>query len=169
MSKLRLEKVIGDVPSSLYPDCIYMIRTASGFDLRVSDKTGSIAHYLNSPSANLDADSILAIPIADFDFFDYAVVVQNGILKRMPFSYLSDVLSPGFDPSPFEESVYWDSAATFVNDEYVLYSLYDSVDRMIYDYQQVSYSEDILVYPDDNVVTFGNDIFYFGTTELVFG
>lgn len=44
----RAEKVVASLPSTLAPDTLYVVRTGVGFDLYVSDATGSIAHPLNA-------------------------------------------------------------------------------------------------------------------------
>ena len=45
----RIEKVINAVPANMAADAIYLIRTGAGFDIRVSDGTGMVAHDLNIP------------------------------------------------------------------------------------------------------------------------
>jgi hypothetical protein len=47
MPMMRFEKVVGSLPATLTPDTLYMVRTGAGFDLYVSDATGSIAHPVN--------------------------------------------------------------------------------------------------------------------------
>ena len=87
MSKLRLEKVIGDVPGTLAPDCVYAVRAGAGYDLRVSDTTGAIAHKLN-----LDTEQLLSIPEAS-DSPEYVLVIQGGEVRR---AYLMNMLLPLF-------------------------------------------------------------------------
>ena len=87
MSKLRLEKVIGDVPGTLAPDCVYAVRAGAGYDLRVSDMTGSVAHKLN-----LDTAQLLSIPEAD-DNPDFVLVIQGGEVRR---AYLMNLFLPFF-------------------------------------------------------------------------
>lgn len=59
MPVMRFEKVVGSLPPTLAPNTLYAVRTGAGFDLYVSDATGSIAHSLNGggggPTTNLDA------------------------------------------------------------------------------------------------------------------
>ena len=76
MSKLRLEKVIGDVPGTLEPDCVYTVRAGAGYDLRVSDMTGTIAHKLN-----LDVDQLLDLPESS-DSPEYVLVIRTGRSKK---------------------------------------------------------------------------------------
>ena len=44
----RAEKIVAALPSVLIPDTIYCVRAASGFDLYVSDLTGTVAHPVNT-------------------------------------------------------------------------------------------------------------------------
>lgn len=48
MARLILNKVVSTLPS-LEANTVYFVRTGNGFDLYVSDSTGSIAHTLNLP------------------------------------------------------------------------------------------------------------------------
>ena len=87
MSKLRVEKVIGDVPGTLAPDCVYAVRDGAGYDLRVSDMTGSVAHKLN-----LDVDQLLEIPESS-DSPEYVLVIQDGQVKK---AFLMNLFLPFF-------------------------------------------------------------------------
>jgi hypothetical protein len=51
MATLRFAKVVSNLPGTLAPDTLYLVRTGSGFDLYVSDATGSIAYPVNAPAA----------------------------------------------------------------------------------------------------------------------
>jgi len=51
MATLRFSKVVSSLPGVLYPDTLYLVRTGAGFDLYVSDTTGSIAYPVNAPAA----------------------------------------------------------------------------------------------------------------------
>lgn len=51
MATLRFSKVVSSLPGILDPDTLYLVRTGAGFDLYVSDATGSIAYPLNAPAA----------------------------------------------------------------------------------------------------------------------
>lgn len=53
MSILRLHKVIANLPSTLQPNAIYAVRVGEGFDLYISDATGSIAHKVNAGSPSI--------------------------------------------------------------------------------------------------------------------
>ena len=47
MSVIRFHKVVASLPTTLDPDTLYMVRAGEGFDLYMSDSTGSIAHPIN--------------------------------------------------------------------------------------------------------------------------
>ncbi len=47
MALLKVHKEISALPSTLEPDAIYMVRVGAGFDLYVTDTTGSIAYASN--------------------------------------------------------------------------------------------------------------------------
>lgn len=44
----RASKVVGALPGTLTPDTLYCVRVGEGFDLYVSDSTGTVAHPLNA-------------------------------------------------------------------------------------------------------------------------
>ena len=59
MAEFRAEKVVASLPDELTPDTVYYVRTGEGFDVYVSDATGSVAHPQNKAAANeLGADAI---------------------------------------------------------------------------------------------------------------
>lgn len=47
MTDFRIYKEISNVPTEISPDSMYAIRTGPGFDLFLSDTTGSIAYKIN--------------------------------------------------------------------------------------------------------------------------
>lgn len=49
MSAFHIDKVVSSLPAVLQPSTVYAVRTGTGFDLYVSDSTGSVAHSLNLP------------------------------------------------------------------------------------------------------------------------
>lgn len=57
MSVVRFAKVVSSLPGTLAPDTVYFVRTGAGFDLRVTDATGSIAHELNTDSGGAAEDT----------------------------------------------------------------------------------------------------------------
>lgn len=59
MSDLKLYKEIGSVPDDLGPDSIYAIRTGSGFDLYMTDTTGSVAYKINGTSISSNEDNLI--------------------------------------------------------------------------------------------------------------
>jgi hypothetical protein len=50
MAVIKFTKVVSSLPSPLTPDTIYLVRTGAGFDLYVTDTTGSIAYTTNAVS-----------------------------------------------------------------------------------------------------------------------
>ena len=52
MSDLKLYKEIGSVPSNFGFDSIYAIRTGPGFDLYMTDTTGSVAYKINNTNVS---------------------------------------------------------------------------------------------------------------------
>ncbi|MEM0325231.1 MAG: spherulation-specific family 4 protein, partial [Candidatus Aenigmatarchaeota archaeon] len=57
MALLNLYKVVASLPDTLEPNTIYAVRVGSGFDLYITDMTGSIAYKINSAnSENLQPD-----------------------------------------------------------------------------------------------------------------
>lgn len=52
MSDLKLYKEIGSVPSNFGSDSIYAIRTGPGFDLYMTDTTGSVAYKINNTNVS---------------------------------------------------------------------------------------------------------------------
>lgn len=46
------EKVVAQLPNTLEPNTVYHVRTGEGFDLYVSDSTGTIAHKINETKPN---------------------------------------------------------------------------------------------------------------------
>ena len=62
MSTFRIYKVVSALPGTLEPDSVYAVRTGVGFDLYISDATGTVAHKVNSGSdadRNLIADRLV--------------------------------------------------------------------------------------------------------------
>lgn len=64
MSVLAIHKVVGDTPVPLDADSIYVVRVGTGFDLKVTDSTGSVAHSLNL-TAGADGQSVTVHQFTD--------------------------------------------------------------------------------------------------------
>lgn len=88
MPVFRVEKVVGSLPGTLVADTIYFVRTGLGFDIYVTDGTGTIAHQLNSAAATADETGPAltytdgALTRIDYDSGNYKL-----------FSYTSGVLA----------------------------------------------------------------------------
>lgn len=52
MSNLKIYKEIGGVPSNFGADSIYAIRTGPGFDLYMTDTTGSVSYKINNTNVS---------------------------------------------------------------------------------------------------------------------
>lgn len=61
---IRVDKVIAALPPTLTPDTIYVVRAGAGFDLRVTDATGAVAHALNLPAGDgiLSGTTTITVP-----------------------------------------------------------------------------------------------------------
>lgn len=53
---LDIQKVVGSLPSTLFPSTFYAVRVGGGYDLYLSDSTGNTAHQLNSPAVIRDME-----------------------------------------------------------------------------------------------------------------
>ena len=53
MAVIKFSKVIGTVPPVLEPNTAYLVRTGAGFDLFMTDMTGTVAHTLNSSGGDV--------------------------------------------------------------------------------------------------------------------
>lgn len=59
MSDFKIYKEISTVPSSISSDSMYAVRTGPGFDLYLSDTTGSVAYKINSTSISSVEDNLV--------------------------------------------------------------------------------------------------------------
>jgi hypothetical protein len=86
MNILNARKEISVLPTVLEPDTIYAIRTGKGFNLYITDNTGSIPHTLNDTSTKLRS------PVFTYVGDQLAqIVYQDGTVKR--FYYEDNLLS----------------------------------------------------------------------------
>lgn len=58
---MRIHKIIGP-PIDIEPNAIYLIRVGKGFDIKVSDSTGSILHGVNSNITVFDSNGEVTGP-----------------------------------------------------------------------------------------------------------
>lgn len=47
MAKIKIDKVVSSLPGTLVADTVYAVRVGTGFDLYISDSTGTTAHPIN--------------------------------------------------------------------------------------------------------------------------
>ena len=52
MSDFKIYKEISTVPSNISSDSMYAVRTGPGFDLYLSDTTGSVAYKINNTNVS---------------------------------------------------------------------------------------------------------------------
>lgn len=53
MSQVFMRKEVASLPDKLEPNCLYYVRTGNGFDIYLSDQTGSIAHKQNTDNSEV--------------------------------------------------------------------------------------------------------------------
>ncbi|MDD5360410.1 MAG: hypothetical protein PHI79_03430 [Sulfurovaceae bacterium] len=51
MGTIKFRKEVSALPAELSTNTLYMVRVGTGFDLYVSDSTGSVAHKINSSNS----------------------------------------------------------------------------------------------------------------------
>ena len=54
MSRIRIDKVVSVLPFPLQPNTMYAVRVGLGFDLFMSDSTGTVAHPVNTDNREYD-------------------------------------------------------------------------------------------------------------------
>lgn len=54
------KKEVHALPEQLDKGCVYFVRNGEGFDLYVSDATGTVAHKLNTGKSGLTEEQLLA-------------------------------------------------------------------------------------------------------------
>lgn len=59
MSDFKIYKEISTVPSNISSDSMYAVRTGPGFDLYLSDTTGTVAYKINSTSISSVEDNLV--------------------------------------------------------------------------------------------------------------
>lgn len=59
MSDFKIYKEISTVPSEISSDSMYAVRTGPGFDLYLSDTTGTVAYKINSTSISSVEDNLV--------------------------------------------------------------------------------------------------------------
>lgn len=75
MSDLKIYKEIGSVPNTFGSDSIYAVRTGPGFDLFMTDTTGSVAYKINSETSAMK----IAEDTSDFTAAFNAAISNQGI------------------------------------------------------------------------------------------
>jgi hypothetical protein len=117
MPVLYARKEVATLPVTLQANCIYAIRSGRGFDLYISDSTGSVAHKLNntdnplkSPVFTYTSGKLTGISYSDGStkILQYTsgiltrldLLSPTGYLTRKDFTYSSGVLSSITESNP---------------------------------------------------------------------
>jgi hypothetical protein len=68
MATIRFAKVVANLPATLEPNTLYLVRVGSGFDLYASDMTGSVAYLINkdSPTSSTNLGLVYAMRLNMF-------------------------------------------------------------------------------------------------------
>lgn len=83
MSEFKAEKVVSSLPDPLEPDTVYYVRSGVGFDLFVSDTTGSVAYKVNSPLPRPLPAGMMSDVIPNWATVDDGVIpFQVGVFER---------------------------------------------------------------------------------------
>lgn len=76
-SRLKIHKIISSLPSTLEPDALYFVRVGQGFDLYLTDTTGSVAYSINS-SSSVNPVPLPGVVPKPFGINDYIVPYAVG-------------------------------------------------------------------------------------------
>lgn len=66
MAVFNAEKVVSALPAQLASNTVYFVRVGTGFELRCSDSTGTVAHTLNL-GRDLDGGDALSVYTNGYD------------------------------------------------------------------------------------------------------
>ena len=66
MAVFNAQKEVSALPATLSPNTVYFIRVGTGFELRCSDMTGTVAHTLNL-YRDLDGGNALSVYANGYD------------------------------------------------------------------------------------------------------
>jgi len=88
MSTFRIHKVVAALPSPLEANAVYAVRVGDGFDLYVSDSTGSMAFKVNSEGGGGGGGApapLVAVKTAD------TTRINTNVIEPDPDLWISDV------------------------------------------------------------------------------
>jgi hypothetical protein len=82
MAVFNVEKVVSALPDPLSPNTLYYVRVGAGFDLYLSDSTGTIAHKLNADRSLTKATlghsaGAIAADVSSADWFEFEAEAYN--------------------------------------------------------------------------------------------
>jgi hypothetical protein len=130
MSTFKTHKVISTLPSQLEADSIYAVRVGVGFDLYITDTTGSIAHKVNEITSSgilnklvevdgqgsgLDADLL-----DGYEWTDFALATSNVEILYAQKNLNSSDAKYQFLSSISQQVINLPNAITSINKEFIL-------------------------------------------------
>lgn len=86
MATIKHYKVVAALPSTLVADSIYLVRVGTGFDLYVTNSSGTIVAYPLNISASGGGGSVVGACQAAFDGGGSDVAVGSACDIRMPYA-----------------------------------------------------------------------------------
>jgi len=93
---IQFVKQVLSLPAQLEPNTVYFVRVGAGFDLYLSDATGSVAHAINSSASS--GGQTYQPPLGQVSFFARKtapigwLVCDGRALNKQQFSQLYDVI-----------------------------------------------------------------------------
>jgi len=115
MAIFRAEKVISTLPGSLEADTLYAVRVGDGFDLYISDSTGTVAHKVNpsvamgsafarststfSSSNNIPADNTIPQKTEGVEVITAPITAKNSLNELLLFFTSYGAVSTSFQPT----------------------------------------------------------------------
>lgn len=94
MTEFIAQKVINALPAPLEPNAVYFVRSGTGFEMRVSDNTGGIAHTLNSPF--LPSPDLIDEEDPTFFYFGFADIEGAPAIQRQDRETAQTLTATGF-------------------------------------------------------------------------
>lgn len=86
MATFRARKVVSALPTPLEPDTLYAVRVGEGFDLYISDNTGTLAHKVNGgggSTAWTEIASATPTGVSSVDFTGLLATAYNELEVRI--------------------------------------------------------------------------------------
>lgn len=96
MGAIKFKKEVSVLPETLEANTLYMVRTGVGFDLYVSDSTGSVAHKINTSLALTQQDDINTST-------SYTINPTNGNIQKATATANFTLVFSGFTTGKYQE------------------------------------------------------------------